>query len=215
MSASNAVTDLRLSCQPGKEGQGLVCDYRVENLGPTEAYVMHALPGIDPESRAARANDQALVVILGSDGDVIVGKFVAPLPTDRRVAMPVFPLARRVSAGQAIESRLVIPLPLAEGSPYFGDLPLRRYEMVDIQAVVFTIGYWAAGTDGLVALAGDHAPELFTVVTRDTARSAALVTQRFPTRGLQLFKRTDQFPRVIALAADARGVAPVSRVAAA
>jgi hypothetical protein len=209
MSASNAVT-----CQPGKEGSSLVCDYRVENFGPTEAYVMHALPGIDPETRAARANDQAMVIMLGPDGDVIVGKFVAPLPTDRRIAMPVFPFARRLSPGQAIESRLVIPLPLAEGSPYFGDLPLRSYEMVDIKAMVFTIGYWAVGTDGLVALAGDHTPELFTVVTRDTARSAALATQRFPTRGLQLFKRTDQFPRVIPLAADARGVAPVARAAA-
>jgi hypothetical protein len=38
---------------------------------------------------------------------------------------------------------------------------------------------------------------LFTVVTRHTVRSARLLTQHFPTRSLQLFRRTDQFPREI------------------
>jgi len=36
------------------------------------------------------------------------------------------------------------------------------------------------------------------VVTRDTVRSARLVSQRLPVRSLQLFRRTDEFPRAIA-----------------
>ena len=60
---------------------------------------------------------------------------------------------------------------------------------------MLTIGYWVAGADGLVATPAEYAPDLFTVVTRNTLKSALRVTQRFPTTSLQLFKRTDQFPR--------------------
>jgi hypothetical protein len=79
--------------------------------------------------------------------------------------------------------------------PPLVDLPLRQYEVVDIQGVVISIGYWIAGTDGLAVLPVEYAPELLTVVTRNTIRSARRVSQRFPTRSLQLFKRTDKFPR--------------------
>jgi hypothetical protein len=76
---------------------------------------------------------------------------------------------------------------------------LRKYDVVDIKGVVFTIGYWLAGIDGLVASPGDYAPDLFVVVaTRDTRRSARRVFQRFPTTRLQIFRRTDAFPRTLA-----------------
>jgi len=195
MSAPAAVASLRLSCRPGKAGNRLSFPYTIQNLGPTDVYVMNAMPGIDPATREARANDQAAVVILGADGNVVVGKFIAPLPTDRRIAVPVIPLARHLPAGGSLDQRLEIPAPLAETSPYFPDLPLRRYEIVDIKAVVLTIGYWPAGADGLVAAPADYAPDLFIVVTRNTMRSAQRVSQRFPTTGLQLFKRTDAYPR--------------------
>jgi hypothetical protein len=194
MSAA-ATADLRLVCRPGKIGNVLTFPYTLENLGQTDLYVMHALPGVDPASRAARADDQAAVVILGADGDAILGKFAAPLPTDRRIAVPVLPLARRLPAGAKLESRLDLLLPLAETSPYFPDLTLRQYEMVEIRGVVFTIGYWPAGIDNLVAAPVDYAPDLFTVVTRNTFKSAARITQRFATTGLFLFKRSDPFPR--------------------
>jgi hypothetical protein len=44
----------------------------------------------------------------------------------------------------------------------------------------------------------DYAPGLSVVVTRNTGRSARRVSQRFPTTGLQIFKRTDAFPRSLA-----------------
>jgi hypothetical protein len=188
---------LRLTCRPGKAGNLLVFPYTLENSGPGEVYAMEALPSLDAAGAQARADDQAAVVILGGEGDAIVGKFAAPLPTDRRIGVPVLPLARRLPAGASLEGRLHIPAPLAETSPYFADLPLRQYEVVDIRGVVFTIGYWAAGSDGLVAAPVDYAPDLFVVSTRNTLRSARRVTQRFPTTGLQLFKRTDPFPRAL------------------
>ena len=52
-----------------------------------------------------------------------------------------------------------------------------------------------AGLDSLAATPADYAPDLFVVVTRNTLKSALRVTQRFPTSSLQLFRRTDQFPR--------------------
>jgi hypothetical protein len=138
-------------------------------------------------------------VVIACDADTaIIGKFAAPLPTDRYIALPVFPLARRLPAGASLDGQVELPLPLAETSPYFPDLSLRRYEIVQIRGIIFTIGYWLAGVDGLSAVPATYAPDLFEIETRHTLRSAHRVSQHFPTSGLQLFKRTDAFPRVIA-----------------
>ena len=186
---------VRLTCQPNKEGKHLVFPYQVENAGSADIFVMEALPSIDPASGKARANEHGCTVQLGPGDNAILGKYLAPLPTDRRIALPVIPLARRVAPGETISSRLMVPLPLAETSPYFGDLPLRQYDQVDIKGAIFTIGYWIGGLDGLAALPVEYAPELCQIVTRNTARSARTATLRFPATGLQLFKRRDNFPR--------------------
>jgi hypothetical protein len=195
--ARAAAVDIRLDCRPGKEAKTLVFPYEVQNRGAVDAYVMDCSCNAGPPAPEAKPNPQAAVVLHGPGDDVTVGKFIAPLPTDRRIAVPVIPLARLLPAGGTLEGRLEIAIPLAETSPYFADLPLWQYEVVEISGLVFTIGYWVAGADGLAALPLEDAPGLFTVVTRNTVRSARLVSQHFPTRSLQLFRRTDQFPRVI------------------
>jgi hypothetical protein len=186
---------LRIECRPSKTGNVLIFPYTLQNQGSVDVYAMHALPDADPESRRARANETAATVIADDGGDAVIGKFAAPLPTDRRIAVPVLPLASHLPAGATLQGRIEIPLPLAETSPYFPDLTLRRYEIVDIRGVVLTIGYWPVGVDYLAARPAEYAPNLFVVVTRDTMRSALRVTRRFPTTGLQLFKRKDAFPR--------------------
>jgi hypothetical protein len=196
MSDAKAVP-LQLDCRPSKAGNVLIFPYTLQNQGSVDVYAMHALPGTDLQSRQARANETAAIVIADNGGDAIIGKFAAPLPTDRRVAVPVLPLACHLPAGASLQGRIEIPLPLAETSPYFPDLPLRRYEVVDIKGVVLTIGYWPVGVDYLAARPAEYAPDLFIVVTGDTLKSAMRVTQRFPTTGLQLFKRTDAFPRAL------------------
>src|SRR5690242_5962884 len=130
MSDSPTSADLQLSCQPSKAGNLLIFPYRLENRGPAEIYAMHALPSVDPASGAARANELAAVVIAADNDEAIVGKFAAPLPSDRRIAVPIFPLARRLPAGAGLDGRIEIPLPLAETSPYFPDLTLRQYEIM-------------------------------------------------------------------------------------
>ena len=198
MSDTRNSATLRLECRPSKAGNLLLFPYTLENLGPADVYAMHALPSADPASHAAKGNDTAAIVIASDDGDAIIGKFVAPLPTDRRIAVRVFPLARRLPAGAKLEGRIEIPLPLAETSPYFPDLTLRGYEIAEIKGVALTIGYWIAGNDMLAADPAEYVPDLFVVETRNTARSAQRVSQRFPTTGLQLFRRTDAFPRELA-----------------
>jgi len=186
---------LRLTCRPGREGSVLTFPYTLENLGSVDIYAMHALPSVDSTAETATANENCTVVILGADGDAIIGKFAAPLPTDRRVAIPVLPLARRLPPQGSLEGRLDVPLPLAETSPYFADLRLREYEIIEIRGIVLTIGFWADAADGLTATPAEYAPELFNITTRNTFRSARRVFQRFPTSALQLFKRSDAFPR--------------------
>ncbi len=190
-----ATANLLLTCRPGKTGNVLHFAYTLENRDTVDIYAMHAQPSIDPASGAAQANEQALVVMVDDQAVVTLGKFAAPLPTDRRVAVPVLPLARRLEPGASLEARLEIPLPLVESSPYFADLTLRQHEVIDIKSVAFTIGYWLAGVDGLAAVPADYAPDLFVVATRNTLRSAQRVSQRFPSTGLQIFRRTDAFPR--------------------
>jgi hypothetical protein len=195
--ASPGSVDLRLSCQPGKDGSSLVFPYSVTNQGTSDAYIMDALASVDTTSRSARSNTQWAVVLAGPGDDATIGRMLPPLPTDRRIAMPVIPLARRLARGETWESRIEIPEPLAETSPYYGDLQLRQYEIVHINGVVVSIGYWDTDSDGLAALPVEYAPGLFTVVTRNTVRSARSISQRFPAHGLRLFKRTDQFPRIM------------------
>jgi hypothetical protein len=187
--------NLRLVCRPSKAGNILLFPYTLDNLGQTDVYAMHALPSADPDSGEARANETAATIIAGPEGEAIVGKFAAPLPVDRRIAVPVVPLVRHVPPGGSVEGSIEIPLPLAEISPYFADLTLRRYQVIDIRAVVLTIGYWASGRDSLVVAPVSYAPDLFFVMGGNPLSSARRVTQRFPTSGLQLFRRTDQYPR--------------------
>jgi hypothetical protein len=188
---------LQLTCRPNKSGNTLLFPYTLENLGSDDIYAMHALPGVVPASAEPCAKEFAPVVILGAEGDVIIGKFAAPLPADRRVAFAVVPLAQRLAAGGRLEGTVEVPLPIAETSMYFADLTLRQYDVVDITGVVFTIGYWRADAPGVMAVPAGYAPDLFSIVSRNAIGGAQRIAQRFPASGLQLFKRTDAFPRTL------------------
>jgi hypothetical protein len=57
-------------------------------------------------------------VIHGSGKHATTGRFIAPLPTDRRAAMPVIPLARRASP-KAARSKVAL------SSHYYSPRPVR------------------------------------------------------------------------------------------
>ena len=66
---------------------------------------MDALGGVDA-SGAAKPNTQWVVVLAGPGSDATVARMIPPLPTDRRIAMPVIPLARRLRQGETLEGRI-------------------------------------------------------------------------------------------------------------
>jgi hypothetical protein len=189
--------DIGLTCRPRKEGNRLVFDYELLNRSGTAIYAADAIRVVDYESRVARADDQMVCVILRDDGDAVIGKFLPPAPPDRIIVVPVVPLVVRVASGETIRRTLSVPLPLAETSPMVADLTIREYEMLEIQAVVLTINYWPVDTPELAATPAKYAPGHLQLSASDPAAGARLVRQRFPTRGLLLFKRNDAFPRII------------------
>ena len=108
------------------------------------------------------------------------------------------PVVRCLTVGRGRVTGASAPNPQpgsAETSPYFPDLTLRQYEIVEIRGVVLTVGYWRSDTPDLVLRPAVYAPGLLTVVASNPAGHSGRVSQRFPTTGLQLFKRTDQFTR--------------------
>lgn len=189
-------TELNLACQPGKEGSYLIFPYQIRNEGNIDAYVMDAVANVNAETGEAAADRRSVVVVHGPGEEATVGRFVAPLPPDRRIAMPVVPLARLLVPGATLEGRVDLPMPLAETSPYFADLTLRQYDVVEVKGVVFCVGYWLAGSTGLAALPAEYAPDLYALATRDATKGARLVSAHFGTKPMQLFRRTGAFPRL-------------------
>ena len=188
---------LHLHCQPNKVGCAFTFAYRAENHGPVPLFVMDAMPSIDQETHAVRANAQSVTVILRADGVAVLGKFIAPLPQDRVLLAPDLPLCARLEPGQAIDRELQVPLPFAEASPYFPDLRLREYEFAEVIGIVFAIGYFAADTRGLYAAQAAYAPEYHVLSPTVAPVVAGLAHQVLPVKRLEILKRKDAFPREI------------------
>ena len=186
--------DVSLECEPSRIGTKLVFSYRITNHGKTDIYVMDAIPSVDA-SRRAVANHDSAVVYLTRNGHAHVLKGIAALPTDRSVTMRVIPLATRLPAGAVLARDLTIPLPLAETSPYFPDLPLRQYELVETQGLLFSVEFLRSTAAGFAATPVDFAPDLYRASAQNTVGMTERVTRAFPSQRLSIMKRPDQFPR--------------------
>ena len=195
MARTDPPGSIRLTCRPDRAGNQFTFPYRIENGGAAPIWVMDALPGLDPDSRQARVIDQPSIVVLQATGDALVGKFVPPLPTDRDVLAPLVPLAAVLKPGESLERTLNLPSPLAETSPYLPDATFRMYEAVTLQGLVLAVDCWPMDPAGLTVTPAAYAPGLHGVHGTDPAAEAWRVTQRFPSRNLQIFRRLDQFPR--------------------
>jgi len=199
MNSAGAPATVRLDCRPRRNGKNLTFSYRLENGSSTAIYIMDAYPWLDPQTQELRANDQTAVVVMHGEKEAVIGKLLPVAPMGRHIASPWFPLARRLQSGEAIERELNVPTPLAETSPLLGDLKLREYEVIELEAVIFAITYWIAGTPELYAAPESFAPDYLRVVARNSPGSAKLVWQRFQVRDLQLFMRTDEINRTFVL----------------
>ena len=186
--------DVTLECEPTRVGTKLVFSYRVINHGNADIYVMDALAGVDAARRAV-ANRDSAVVSLMRNGHAHVLKGIAALPTDRSVTMRIVPLAVRLPAGGVLARSLTIPLPLAETSPYFPDLPLRQYELIETQGLYFSVEFLRSTAAGFSATAVDFAPDLYRVSAQNTVGMTERITQAFASQRLSIMKRPDEFPR--------------------
>jgi hypothetical protein len=189
------VHDVTLECEPSRVGTKLVFSYKVTNHAKADIYVMDALALVDPTGKQAIASRDNAVVYLMGNGHAHVLKGIAPLPTDRNVIQRIIPLAARVPAGAALTRQITIPLPLAETSPYFPDLPLRHYELVETHGLLFSVEFLRSTAPGFSAAPVDFAPELYRASAQDTVSMTERVTRSFPSQRLSIMKRPDAFPR--------------------
>jgi hypothetical protein len=184
-----------LACRPDRAGNKLLFPYTVTNHGTGEVYVMDALPGADAATRQATIDRHAAVIWLGADDFAHVLRGIPPLPEDRDILGHVIPLAARLPPGGTLQRTLEVPLPLAETSPYYPDLPVRQYELTDIQGVVLTVEFLRASAEGFRAEPAAGAADLYDVWSRDLFRQVERVSCTFPSRQLQILKRPGEFPR--------------------
>lgn len=187
--------DVTLECQATRVGTHLTFSYQITNGSAADIYVMDALPSVDQSTRKAVADRHGVVVYLMKDGQAHILKGIAPLPTDRAVTVRIIPLAAKLPAGATLSRELEIPLPLAETSPYFPDLPLRQYELIDIPGVLISVEFLRSTVDGFSAASVDFAPDLYRVSARNTVGMSERVSHAFPTQRLSILKRPDAFPR--------------------
>jgi hypothetical protein len=189
--AASRAGDVVLNCHPNRAGSRLVFSYSLANHSDAEIYVMDATPG--PEPRTVDRN--TAVIWLGGDGWAHVMKGIAPLPPDALVEVRVIPFAAKLPAGGQLDRTLEVALPLAEVDPYHPDLPLREYDLVDIQGVVLTVEFLRSTVEGFGAEPVAEAPDLYRVRGKYMVGQTERVSCSLPSRQLQILKRRDNFPR--------------------
>ncbi|MBV9783198.1 MAG: hypothetical protein JO264_05205 [Acidisphaera sp.] len=178
--------ELLLSCQPRREAGCLVFPYRLENRSDREVFVMGGV-AVEAAVPERRVHQDLAVVLLGSDGDAVLGKVPPPLPLDTRPALPCLPLATMLPSGGVLERLLIVTEPLAESSPLLPPADLQVCEAVEIAGVVFSIAYWTPAGGEQRAVPFPDAPDSHDV---SGLGNPARVTQRFPVRGLRMLRRS-------------------------
>jgi hypothetical protein len=194
-STSAPPANVVFACRPDRAGNKLIFPYTITNHGSADVYVMDAVPTVDPATRQAVVDRHAVVIWLGADGFAHILKGIPPLPEDRDLYGHVIPLAARLAPEATLERSLEVPLPLAETSPYYPDLPLREYQLTDVQGVMLAVGFLRSTVDGFGAETAAGAADLYRVWGKDTLGQTELVSCAFPSRQLQILKRPDHFPR--------------------
>lgn len=191
----SAIEDVGFACRPSRVANKLQFDYRIENRSGTPIYALDLLPSVDPGTRTAHADPNGVYVSWIPENRALILKGIAPLPQDRTVAVRVMPLGTPIAPGATLERTTEIPLPLAEHSPYYGELPLRQYEQVEVVEVIFAVQFLRSTVEGFGAVPVDYAPGAFHVQGRNTVGQVETLSCGLPTKNLPLLKRTDNFTR--------------------
>ena len=190
-----AAKDVTFNCRPGRIENKLQFGYTVVNNSGSDIYVLDALPAVDPKTRQAIVNmDGAYVAKLDGNAAYVL-RGIPPLPRSP-VAVRIIPLGTKVEPGATLERSFTIPLPLAEQSPYYGDLPLRSYEQNEVDQVIVGLQFLRSTAEGFGAVPAEFGSGVYRVQSRQTVRDAETLICSFPTKNLVVLKRTDPFTRV-------------------
>lgn len=107
----------RLEVQWSQEAGAVLLRYRVTNVGAGRLVVFDRVALRDEAGRRVPDPASAWVTFL-ADGGVLVDKLVPEIPDSIDVMSPEMPYARLVRAGEVLEGRAVLRLPLQERTPY-------------------------------------------------------------------------------------------------
>jgi hypothetical protein len=196
MSATTTTRDgITLTCSPEKDGDSIVFAYILNNGGRADAYVSDAELKIDPATNTASADPNGVAIWRGEDGYAHVLKGVATLPVDRTTPGRVMPLMVRLGAGEQISRRLVLQMPLAEHSPYYGIGNLREYRLADIDGVRLLIDILPVPDPSFTAKPVPYADGYFDVGVRNTIPLMVRMSCDFRARGLHVMVRHGSYVR--------------------
>ena len=193
--SASPIDDVTLTCTPERIDDRLVFTYEVTNRGAQDVYVMDAVVGIDPASRMPKLEPDNVTIWHGADGFAHLLKGLAPLPTDRNVAVRVIPVAVLLGPRSQMTRRLELSMPMAEQSPYFALGNLRDYRVAAIEGVALHVDVLRSTAAGFraepVAVSPEHFRAMSTALVTDLRR----LVVSFRAKGLHLMVRTDAYPR--------------------
>lgn len=174
----------------------LTIEYAVVNHGASDVYVMDTLPAWDPGAKKVVPVDSPYICYR-ADGVAYVLKGTPPLPADRVVSQRTFGLGTKVAAGQKLERKFQLRLPLREQSIYHPPLRDEDYAVVDVVKLVLAVQFLRANLPNFKAEPSPLSPELFRVGTKTTMKDSELLSRELnlPPK-TKLLKRNDKFPRM-------------------
>ena len=109
--------DARLEVQWSQEAGALMLRYRVANPGAGRLVVFDRVALRDEAGRRVPDPTSAWVTF-APEGGAVVDKLVPDIPDSIDVMSPEMPYARLLRAGEVLEGRAVLRLPLQERTPY-------------------------------------------------------------------------------------------------
>lgn len=187
--------DIVLTCSPEKVEDRIILSYTVNNRGAVAVYVMDALAGMDPVSRAPLVHPGRATVWLGRDNHAHVLIGLALLPPNRDVRVRAVPVALRLDPGATLSRTIELHEPLAEMSPYYAPGPVREYRVVAIEGVTLHVDVLPLNAPGLREERLAFAPEHMRIGADNLTAALQRLTVSFRTKGLHLMVRTDDYPR--------------------
>lgn len=195
MTSTDTRDGITLTCTPERQGETIIMTYGVANGGTSVAYVSDAGMRVEPSTRTASADPDQVSIWLTHDRYAKVLKGVPPPPEDADVLFTIMPLMVALEPGASIARTLILALPLAEQSPYFGVGNLRDYRLAEIEGMVLAIDVFARVPSGFVPRPVSYAPGHVNIGVRGTIPLLTRLSCRFPTRGMQMMVLTHAYPR--------------------